>query len=83
MNWDDMRIFLSVAREESLSGAAKSLRLDPATVGRRIARLERDVDAVLFVGAEGIRKLSQPAQAFLREVPTIVLDYPTATCEIP
>jgi DNA-binding transcriptional LysR family regulator len=48
MNWDDMRIFLSVAREESLTGAAKSLRLDPATVGRRIARLEADMDAVLF-----------------------------------
>ena len=49
MNWDDMRIFLSVAREESLTGAAKSLRLDPATVGRRIARLEQEMNAVLFV----------------------------------
>ena len=49
MNWDDMRIFLSVAREESLSGAAKALRLDPATVGRRIARLEREMEAILFV----------------------------------
>ena len=49
MNWDNMRIFLSVAREESLTGAAKSLRLDPATVGRRIAQLERDAGAVLFV----------------------------------
>lgn len=44
-----MRIFLSVARKESLSGAAKALRLDPATVGRRIARLERDAGSVLFV----------------------------------
>lgn len=49
MHWDDMRIFLSVAREESLSGAARNLRLDPATVGRRIARLEQEMDAVLFV----------------------------------
>ena len=49
MNWDDVRIFLSVARHESLSGAAKALRLDPATVGRRIGRLERDAGAVLFV----------------------------------
>ena len=49
MNWDDMRIFLSVARQDSLSAAAKSLRLDPATVGRRIARLERQMDAILFV----------------------------------
>ena len=49
MHWDDMRIFLSVAREESLSGAARLLRMDPATVGRRIARLEHDMDAILFV----------------------------------
>lgn len=49
MNWDNLRIFLSVAREESLTGAAKALRLDPATVGRRIARLEQDADSVLFV----------------------------------
>ena len=49
MNWDDMRIFLSVARAESLSGAAKVLRLDPATVGRRIARLERNAGSILFV----------------------------------
>lgn len=48
MNWDDLRVFLSVAREESLSGAARTLRLDPATVGRRIARLEEDLDTVLF-----------------------------------
>lgn len=49
MNWDDVRIFLSVARRESLSGAGQALRLDPATVGRRIARLERATNAVLFV----------------------------------
>lgn len=48
VNWDDMRIFLSVARAESLTGAARDLRLDPATVGRRIARLEESVGAPLF-----------------------------------
>lgn len=47
--WDDLRVFLAVAREESLSGAGKQLQMDPATVGRRIARLERDLAALLFV----------------------------------
>ncbi|MEX0283590.1 MAG: LysR family transcriptional regulator [Paracoccaceae bacterium] len=47
--WDDLRIFLAVAREESLSGAGRILKLDPATVGRRIARLEAAFDAPLFV----------------------------------
>lgn len=48
MDWDDLRIFLAVARSESLSGAGKRLGLDPATVGRRIARLEEGAGTVLF-----------------------------------
>ena len=47
-NWDDMKIFLAVAREESLSAAGRLLKLDPATVGRRVARLEQALDAPLF-----------------------------------
>ena len=48
MDWDDLRIFLTVARSESLSGAGKALRLDPATVGRRVARLEEGLALRLF-----------------------------------
>jgi len=48
MNWDDMRLFLAVARAESLTGAGKVLKLDPATLGRRIARLEETLGAALF-----------------------------------
>lgn len=44
-----MRVFLTVARVESLSRAAPVLRMDAATVGRRIARLEHDMGAALFV----------------------------------
>jgi DNA-binding transcriptional LysR family regulator len=48
-NWDDLRLFLAVARESSLSGAGKRLRLDPATLGRRVARLEKALARALFV----------------------------------
>lgn len=48
MDWDDVRIFLAVARGESLSRAGRVLKLDAATVGRRIARLEDSVGARLF-----------------------------------
>lgn len=47
--WDDVRVFLAVARDESLSAAGKRLRMDPATVGRRVARLEASYEAPLFV----------------------------------
>lgn len=49
MDWDDLRIFLAVARTESLSAAGRLLKVDPATVGRRITRLEEAIGARLFV----------------------------------
>ncbi|MBV0911526.1 LysR family transcriptional regulator [Anianabacter salinae] len=48
MHWDDLRVFLAVARGDSLSAAGRVLRLDPATVGRRVARLEEAIGAPLF-----------------------------------
>src|SRR5436305_1320005 len=38
--WDDLRIFLEVARQGSVHAAARQLRLDHSTVCRRIGRLE-------------------------------------------
>ena len=53
-DWDDLRVFLAVARAESLSSAGRLLRVDPATVGRRIARLEEGMEARLFLkGPQG------------------------------
>ncbi|MCX7644186.1 MAG: LysR family transcriptional regulator [Rhodobacteraceae bacterium] len=71
MDWDDLRVFLAVARAESLSGAGRALRLDPATVGRRIARLEAALGARLFLKspqgyaatAEGQRLLEEAVRA--------------------
>ncbi|MCP9483133.1 LysR family transcriptional regulator [Shimia sp. CNT1-13L.2] len=48
-HWDDLRIFLAVAREESLSAAGRRLKVDPATVGRRVGRLEAALETPLFV----------------------------------
>ena len=48
MDWDDLRVFLAVARGQSLSGAGRGLKRDAATVGRRIAKLEHDLGARLF-----------------------------------
>lgn len=40
--------------------------------------LERkEVDAAVLVGSEGVAKLSRSAQAHLRSIPTIVLEYPS------
>ncbi|WP_299414621.1 LysR family transcriptional regulator [uncultured Sulfitobacter sp.] len=70
-NWDDLRLFLAVAREQSLSGAGKVLRLDPATVGRRIARLEKEMQAALFAKSPQGYALT-PAGAEMLERATLV-----------
>jgi DNA-binding transcriptional LysR family regulator len=40
MNWDDLRIFLAVARMGSVSAAARSLDVEHSTVSRRLQQLE-------------------------------------------
>ncbi len=45
--WDDIRFFLAVCREGSLSAAASNLRVDYSTVGRRLAAFERQLGAKL------------------------------------
>lgn len=64
-NWDDMRLFLVVAREQSLSGAGKILRLDPATLGRRMARLEKAMQVALFVKSPQGYALTQAGEQLL------------------
>lgn len=65
INWDDLRIFLAVARAESLSGAGRTLKLDPATVGRRIQRLEDDLGQPLFAKSPQGYRLTEPGQRLL------------------
>jgi DNA-binding transcriptional LysR family regulator len=48
MDWDDLRIFLAVMRTETLSQAAKRLKLDHSTVCRRIAQFELCLGGSLF-----------------------------------
>lgn len=40
VKWDDLRVFLEVARHGSVHAAAKKLRLDHSTVCRRVGKLE-------------------------------------------
>jgi DNA-binding transcriptional LysR family regulator len=48
MNWDDIRFFLTLYRAGTLKAAAKTLKVDQATVGRRIDFLESTLQARLF-----------------------------------
>jgi DNA-binding transcriptional LysR family regulator len=47
MDWDNVRVFLAVARAGQFVAAARSLKIDHATVARRITALERSLNARL------------------------------------
>lgn len=48
MNWDDLRLFLAVARTGTISGAAKLLDVQHSTVSRRMRQLEEKMGARLI-----------------------------------
>jgi DNA-binding transcriptional LysR family regulator len=47
-DWSDVRVFLTVQRTGSFTAAAKVLRIDQTTVGRRVAALETMLGSKLF-----------------------------------
>ncbi len=48
MNWDDIRLFLAVARTGSISGAARQLEVQHSTISRRMRQLESKLSARLI-----------------------------------
>lgn len=46
--WEDLRLFIAVARSGGLSMAAQSTGLSPPTLGRRVLALERALEMELF-----------------------------------
>lgn len=68
MNWDDVRVFLAVCRASTLRGAARILNVDQATVGRRIAALEKSLGATLFLRTSDGYALTAVGEAALKSV---------------
>ncbi|WP_442581586.1 LysR family transcriptional regulator [Mesorhizobium sp. ASY16-5R] len=65
MNWDDVRIFLAVARAGQILGAARRLDLNHATVSRRVAALEEALGAKLFRRLTTGSELTPAGERFL------------------
>jgi hypothetical protein len=49
LSWDDLRVFLACAEQSSFRKAAKLLKINSATIVRRIERLEQVIGYRLFV----------------------------------
>jgi len=62
MDWDDLRLFLAVARTGSISGAAKQLGVQHSTVSRRMRQFEEKLGSRLIERKTGRYKLTQAGQ---------------------
>lgn len=70
-DWDDLRIFLAVARTRKLGEASRMLDMDATTVGRRLGRLAAALEADLFEQVGGARRLTDSGQALFRHAETV------------
>lgn len=82
MNWDDVRIFLAVARAGQILGAAKRLELNHATVSRRIAALEAALKIKLFRRLTTGSELTPAGERFLDVAERMEADMIAARAEI-
>ena len=70
-NPDDLLSFLAVARAGSISAAARMLAHDPATIGRKILRLEDELGASLFVKSPKGYALTDPGRDLVAKAETL------------
>lgn len=71
LDWDDLRHFLAIAREGSLSAAARSLGVQQSTMGRRLAALEERAGAKLLQRTQQGYVLTPAGEAILGNVERI------------
>jgi len=64
-SWDDLRVFLDVARLGGLSAATTTTRLSAATLGRRVTALERQVGEALFIRSQSGYRLTASGEDLL------------------
>jgi DNA-binding transcriptional LysR family regulator len=66
--WDLYQIFVAVARHGGLTGAASSLALSPATIGRRMLELEDMLATALFVRSQAGYALTPEGQSLFEHL---------------
>jgi DNA-binding transcriptional LysR family regulator len=71
LNWDDLKIFLAVARQQKLAAAARLLGIDATTISRRIDRLAADLGTPLFEQSSAGHQLTAGGTQLLRHAEAV------------
>jgi DNA-binding transcriptional LysR family regulator len=76
LDWDDLRYFLRAVQAKTLAGAARAMRVEHTTIGRRLSALERTLGAPLVLrGPDGLRltRLGEKVAPLVEEAERSVL----------
>jgi DNA-binding transcriptional LysR family regulator len=82
MDWDNLRIFIAVARSGQILAAAKALNLNHATVARKLDRLEEELGTILFERRTNGSSLTTAGEALLTRAERIESELLQAGAEL-
>ncbi len=85
MHWDDIRIFLAIARTGSISGAAKRLSVQHSTVSRRLKSMEADLGTRLIERKKSGYELTEAGeelQLSARKIEAEILEFEGARSDL-
>ena len=68
MDWNDLRYFLAISEEGSLSAAARKLKISQPTLSRRLSALEDSLGNSLFARTKGGLQLTALGQQLLPSI---------------
>ena len=71
MNWDDLRLFQTIASSSSFTVAAGKLGINQSTVSRRLASMEKNLGVRLIHRRAGLMSLTVAGEDILRRVEKI------------
>src|SRR4051794_8610313 len=71
LSWDDLRLFLEVARTSTMGDAARAAGCDASTVSRRLSALERTMGAALVHRGQSQRRLTAAGAALRHRIEPI------------
>lgn len=82
MNWDDVRMFLAVARTGQILAASKRLGVNHATLSRRVSALEEALKTRLLVRRTNGCELTSEGEIFLKAAERMETEMLAAQSEI-
>ena len=71
LNWDDLRVFIDVARTANLAQSSRRLKIDHSTVSRRVAQLESALGFSVFERTRAGLKLTDMGERILRHAESV------------